>query len=249
MSFSRAALELGISQPAVSLHIRELEKQCCRPLFIRHGSYIELSPFGQEILPLIQEIIIRYEKLNERIALQDELLHRPLRLGATPILAKYLLPTLIATLRKTYPSLGVELLTLDNAAITDALNKRQIDFGLSDDEDPYDGLVYDSLFFDLQILVTASGAATSVPAQSLNKLPLISEKELGSIEAVISYLKHSDSYAFLPMIAIREELQTRRIRRVLTDTPPARRQYYLVYRPDETSDLKNLLKNLAQQPV
>ncbi|MBR5249012.1 MAG: LysR family transcriptional regulator [Bacteroidales bacterium] len=244
MSFSLAAKQLGISQPAVSQHIRELEKQCRQPLFTRKGTRIQLTPFAQEILPLITEITLRYQQLNQKIEVNVATTHHSLRLGATPTLARYLLPSLMATLHKTQPALRVSMTTLDNEAISKALLTKEIDYGFTEDEDPYDGLTYEPLQEDSQLLVTVNGAVRFVSADEIDQLPRISTQQLGSIEAVISYLRQTDTYAFLPQVAIQEELQTQRMRRVPTDAPTLHRQYFLVHHPEHEATIGDLIKSI-----
>lgn len=247
LSFSRAAKELSISQPAVSQHIAELEKQCQQPLFVRRGSFIELSPFGQELFPLVMEILKRYDEINQRIQAQEEVQQAPVRIGTTPSLAQHLLPTLLALLRKRLPNLQFKLRTTDSDTLSEQLQAHALDFGFSEEEDPYDGLTYELLLEDPYVLVTASGSAQHLAEHDFPLVPFVSEAELGGTEAVINYLKHADAYAFLPLLAAQDEIQLGRLRRIPTDAPQRKRQYFLVHQNKQDSALLQHLLQIAEQ--
>ncbi len=247
LSFSRAAKDLDISQPAVSQHISELEKQCQRPLFFRRGSFIELTPFGQELLPLVLEILKRYDDLNQRILARTETEATPILIGITSLLGQHVFPTLLALLRKQIPDLRCSMIQLESEQISQHLQEGSLDYGLTEDEDPYDGLCYELLLHDECPLVTANGSFSYLSTQDFPLVSFITENELGSTEAVISYLKHTDAYAFLPETAILDERKSGRLKIVPTDAILRKRQYFLVHKDKQKTALRQHILQIAQQ--
>ena len=68
LSFTRAASELFITQPAVTKHVGELERQLGVALFLRRGGTISLTPEGERLLGYARRILSLYGELNEAFA-------------------------------------------------------------------------------------------------------------------------------------------------------------------------------------
>ncbi|WP_051630212.1 hydrogen peroxide-inducible genes activator [Afifella pfennigii] len=107
--FGRAARRVGVTQPALSAQIRELEDDLGETLIERRPSGARLTRFGQEVaergarvLALVHEI----EGLSERYRGP---LAGPLRLGVIPSVGPYLLPRLLPFLRQALPQMRVRL--------------------------------------------------------------------------------------------------------------------------------------------
>ena len=96
--FGRAADACAITQPALSMQMKDLEKTLGTPLFERTARQVQLSSFGQEFLARVREILRSVDELEElALASQSRLVGR-LRIGVIPTIAPYLLPTLISKL-------------------------------------------------------------------------------------------------------------------------------------------------------
>ncbi|GGF76808.1 LysR family transcriptional regulator [Azorhizobium oxalatiphilum] len=96
--FRHAAEACGISQPALSMQIKELEQEVGTKLFERSARQVRLTSFGEEFAPRIRDILRSLDELGDLArASQDRLMGR-LRIGVIPTVAPYLLPTLIASL-------------------------------------------------------------------------------------------------------------------------------------------------------
>ena len=102
--FGLAADACAISQPALSMQIKELEAAVGSPLFERAPRQVRLTAFGTEFEVHVREILRKVDELGEvaRAAARDGLAG-PLRLGVIPTIAPYLLPRLIATLAREVP--------------------------------------------------------------------------------------------------------------------------------------------------
>ena len=107
--FGRAAEASSISQPALSMQIKELEETLGAPLFDRGARAVSLTGFGEEFAPRAREILRAVEELEDlgRV-LRDHMAGR-LRMGVIPTVAPYLLPRLIGDLGREYPGLDLQL--------------------------------------------------------------------------------------------------------------------------------------------
>lgn len=105
--FGRAANACAISQPALSLQIKELETMMGGPLVERTSRRIELTTLGEDFLARVHEILTRVDDLEELVRSSTEQLTGRLRLGVIPTIAPYLLPEAITALRQEFPNLEV----------------------------------------------------------------------------------------------------------------------------------------------
>ena len=121
LSFTKAANELFISQPAISKHIQELEKEYGVQLFDRIGNRIQLTRAGQLMLDHACKIIDAYQNLDFDMKKLTEKSGGELRIGASTTISQYVLPELIAEFRKLYPDIRITLLSGNSHEIEDAL--------------------------------------------------------------------------------------------------------------------------------
>lgn len=107
--FGRAAEAAAISQPALSMQIRDLEDTLGTPLLERGPRALRLTAFGEEFLARARAILRQTEELEDLArAARAELTGR-LRIGVIPTVAPYLLPRVIARLTAQYPALDLTL--------------------------------------------------------------------------------------------------------------------------------------------
>ena len=107
--FGEASDKLGISQPALSAQIAEMEKMAGSALFERTAKRIILTPLGLSFLPYVNDILGRMSALGDIIASHKVPLSHPLKLGIIPTVAPYLLPSLLPRIRYLYPSLSLQI--------------------------------------------------------------------------------------------------------------------------------------------
>lgn len=107
--FGRAAEASSISQPALSMQIRDLEESLGTPLVERGPRSLRLTAFGEDFLTRARAILRQVEELEDLArAARSELAGR-LRIGVIPTVAPYLLPQLIARMTVLYPALELTL--------------------------------------------------------------------------------------------------------------------------------------------
>jgi LysR family hydrogen peroxide-inducible transcriptional activator len=107
--FGRAADACAISQPAMSMQIRELETSLGTPLFERGARGVRLTSFGEAFAPRVAAILRSVDELGDLARATQAQLAGRLRLGVIPTIAPYLLPTLIANLTRMNASLDLHL--------------------------------------------------------------------------------------------------------------------------------------------
>ncbi|OOG74751.1 LysR family transcriptional regulator [Sinorhizobium sp. A49] len=103
--FGRAAESCAISQPALSVQIRELEELLGAPLVERGGRRIRLTSLGEEFVGRARAILRAVDELGDLGRAAHGPLAGRLRLGIIPTVAPYLLPSIIKSLAQLYPGL------------------------------------------------------------------------------------------------------------------------------------------------
>ena len=109
-SMTRAAEQLLISQPAVSLHVRELEHELDTVLFERNGPRIALSPAGERFYELAVPLVEGMDGLDQEFARAfDNLASGEVRVASGDAGANFVLPRVIRRLRQDHPGIRVHL--------------------------------------------------------------------------------------------------------------------------------------------
>jgi LysR family hydrogen peroxide-inducible transcriptional activator len=106
--FGRAADECGITQPALSMQIKEFEREIGVELIERRGSDLALTAIGTEVAHRAERILAATQDLLDA-AKHREILSGELNFGVIPTLAPYCLPKLLPRLQSTYRSLRLEV--------------------------------------------------------------------------------------------------------------------------------------------
>jgi DNA-binding transcriptional LysR family regulator len=128
-SFSKAAETLHLTQPGVSMHIKELEMHAGLPLFERIGKKLYITEAGQELLVRAREVIRTLKEADEAF---DGL--RGLRRGrislAVVSTAKYFAPRLLARFRNLYPEIEIRLGVNNRNAVIEQLRANEVDLAI-----------------------------------------------------------------------------------------------------------------------
>ncbi len=105
--FGRAAEDCAVSQPALSMQIRDLEALVGAPLVERGGRQIRLTPLGEDFAQRAREILRAVEELQDLGRASQGPLSGRLRIGVIPTVAPYLLPRVLTALSERYPALDL----------------------------------------------------------------------------------------------------------------------------------------------
>lgn len=114
-TFHGAARHVNVTQPTISMRIRELEHAMGTTLFDRRGRKVVPTAEGDIAIRYAREAMGLFEELETRLRTSDPL-HGSIRLGASEMLAMTCLPTIVAQMEAEIPSLRVEL-TVENSYV------------------------------------------------------------------------------------------------------------------------------------
>ena len=183
LSFTKAAEELLISQPAVTKHIGELEKQLGVPLLDRRRGAVSLTEPGKLALDYANRILDIYAGLNDAFAELGGPPAGSLRIGASTTIAQYVLPGILASFRRRYPEIDVEMATGNTEQIEALVAAGRIDIGMIEGKATSHALHYDPFMRDEVVLVTSVSNSAfrdeEVDLAALPRLPLVI-RETGS---------------------------------------------------------------------
>jgi LysR family transcriptional regulator, hydrogen peroxide-inducible genes activator len=107
--FGRAAEACAISQPALSMQIKELEQFLGGVLLERGARQIRLTKFGEEVAQRVRDILRSVDELGDFARASHDQLAGRLRVGMIPTIAPYLLPTVIGNLTRLHPELDIHV--------------------------------------------------------------------------------------------------------------------------------------------
>jgi len=130
-SFSAAAGKLGLTQPAVSLQIRQLEKRLGAALIERVGRKVRPTAAGTELLGHADRIDAAVSSALESVARHSSETIGHVRLGTDNTVTIFLLPPVLGALRKRYPNLEITVSTGNAADIVKAVEENRIDLALA----------------------------------------------------------------------------------------------------------------------
>lgn len=129
-SFRLAAERNFITQPAVSQHIRILEKKLDTILFERRGRNVVLTPEGEAFLPYAQNILKQYEEAQMRVRELNNRFSGTIRIATIYSVGLYELKPVVLKFLKKYPQVTLHLEYQPNAAIYEMVRNRTVDFGM-----------------------------------------------------------------------------------------------------------------------
>jgi DNA-binding transcriptional LysR family regulator len=274
-SFSAAAVRLGVSQPAVSLQVRQLEKRFGVKLIERVGRRVAPTAAGVEFLAHARAVETALDAAAEAMAPHAAGATGRVRLGTGATACIYLLPPLLRDLRHRFPTLEIMVSTGNTPDMLRAIEENRIDLGLL--TLPASGRMFDvrpMLDDEFVLIAPRDGAALpkEITAAALAKLPLVQYEpgantrrivdawsmragvslkpvmELGSVEAMKELVGAGLGCSVLPRMALRAaEVQRRFVMRSLK--PKLYRKLALVLRKDKplTKGLRELIKAIEMR--
>src|SRR2546427_5871591 len=129
-SFSRAAVELLISQPSVSIQVRELERQLGADLFEQVGKSVRLTEAGRVLDVYAARILALIDEARGAVDELKGLQRGRLLLGATPTPGTYVLPPLLGRFKEQYPGIEIVLQIKEGRRIQEMLLGHELDLGV-----------------------------------------------------------------------------------------------------------------------
>src|ERR1700742_11802 len=193
LSFTRAAGELFITQPAVTKHIKELEQQLNVRLFKRNGNNISLTTAGKVLLQYTEKIFQTYAELETELAQLSNIEGGPLHIGASTTVAKTILPRLLALFKQTYPAITFTFTQGNTDHITQQVLAEKVDIAIVEGAAHYPQIAYAPFAKDEIVLVTRannqlSKKAEITPKQLLNIPLVLREAGSGTLDVIYNAL-------------------------------------------------------------
>jgi DNA-binding transcriptional LysR family regulator len=156
-SFSKAGLELQLSQPTISAHVANLEEELGVPLFDRLGRTVLATQAGEVLYRGAKQVFQQVGRINSEIGLLRDMVVGDLLLGGSTIPANYILPSLLKTFLALYPSLRVHMTIGDTDSIIRQVGQGRLELGIVGSQPEQQGIAAYPLHRDELVLVTAPG--------------------------------------------------------------------------------------------
>jgi LysR family transcriptional regulator, transcriptional activator of the cysJI operon len=156
LSFTKAAAELFITQPAVTKHINELEQQYKAKLFERRGNRIALTKAGELLLQYTEKIFELYNDASFEINALNSHREGLLKLGASTTMSQYIAAPLLAKFRNKFPDVQLSLITANTEHIEHNLINKDIEIGIIEGYAKNPEITYTPFLKDELVLVCST---------------------------------------------------------------------------------------------
>jgi len=188
-SFSQAAERLGVTQPAVSLQVRALEKRLGAQLLDRSGRRVEPTEAGLRLYRGAQRLLALEEQLVEEVAGEGEgALAGDLRLGASTGPAAIVVPLLLCEFQRGNPEVKISLSVHDTQSVVDLVAERELELGIVGAARRHRSVRFEPFFEDEIILACPPGhafAGRTVTIDELRSEQLIVMQEGAGVRQIV----------------------------------------------------------------
>jgi DNA-binding transcriptional LysR family regulator len=261
-SFTKAADELYITQPAVSHQIRSLEDELSEPLLERTRPHLRLTYAGEVFYSYVLRILSLKEEATAAVKDLAGGEHGRVTIAAIGTSAIYVLPDFLYQFRQSHPHIHVVLRTMGGEEIREMVLADQIDLGIVGSHINTSNLQTISLFEDqIRPLVHPMhpyAQAGRAELAQLAKEPFIQfgswegwrnyvrsifaqigiipeeQFQVDSIDAVKRLVERGLGFTIAPIVAAQNEINAGTLMPLeLTDIPPISREILLIHRPDK----------------
>jgi len=261
LNYTRAAEEVNLSQPSVSVRMRELERNLGSKLFEQLGKKVALTEAGQLLVPFATRVIAGISDARQAIAELQGMERGLLRIGASTTPGMYLIPRTLANFKRLYPKIEVHLAVKDTRQIEDGVIRNEFDFGfvgghLAGDEVDVLPWMTDHLVLVVAsnhhlarkksvtiaelrkerfILREAGSATRAAVARHLKKVDLEVETvmEMENPESVKKAVQSGLGIAFISKFAVETELKAKTLFAMRVNGLDINRKLKIVYRKDK----------------
>jgi LysR family hydrogen peroxide-inducible transcriptional activator len=238
--FGRAAAACAISQPALSMQIKDLEKDLGVTLVERRSGDVMLTETGVEIARRAERILSEVSDLDDFARHRGAVLSGTLKFGVIPSVAPYVLPHLLPVLQERHPDLELELRETQTRFLVEELIRGSLDVVMIALPSPVPEIETLALFDDAFLLAAPSGddlpSRTRITADDIDPRRLIlleeghclrdqalafcndatggSLRELGatSLTTVMQMVANGYGVTLIPEIAVPVEARDQRVK-------------------------------------
>ncbi|MDF2036065.1 LysR family transcriptional regulator [Cytobacillus oceanisediminis] len=165
-NFTKTAELLLMSQPSVSLHIKNLEKEFQTKLFQRSPKYLKITPSGEILYDRAKQMITIYEQTRQEILEQQNTIKGDLKIAASFTIGEYILPPLLLDLQNQYPELNLQVTIANTEEVVQSTRSHHVDIGLIEGQTNERELIVTPFLEDELFIVTS------------NQHPLVQKEEV-----------------------------------------------------------------------
>jgi DNA-binding transcriptional LysR family regulator len=188
-SFSQAADQLGVTQPAVSLQIRSLEQRVGQQLLDRSGRRVEPTEAGLRLYRGAQRLIALEQQLLADLGEEAEgELKGRLEIGASTGPGGTVLPVILGEFQQLNPLVHVALTVSDTHHVVEQVGRRELELGIVGVAGRHRGVTFEPFYRDEVVLAVPAGHARAGKAMTLDELkaePLVLMQEGAGIRQMI----------------------------------------------------------------
>ncbi|GED42993.1 LysR substrate-binding domain-containing protein [Cobetia marina] len=159
LSFVEAGTLVHLSQPALSLAVKNLEESLGGRLFQRSTRQVSLTPEGRAFFPLARRILSDWEHAEDEMRQRFSLGRGRVALAAMPTFAGNLLPGVLADFRRQFPEITIEVNDVIAEEVVERVTDGRVELGICFDPGVREDLVFESLFEDRYIAIIPEGHA------------------------------------------------------------------------------------------
>lgn len=153
MSFASAAQQLHLSQPALSLAIKNLEEDLGGRLLMRTTRTLALTPEGEALLPIAKRLLAQWENASDEMKQRFALQLGRISIAAMPSFAASLLPKAIYNYRQRYQHIQIAIDDVLSDIVVERVVSHQVELGVTFMPDSFSGLDFHPLYEDRFIAV------------------------------------------------------------------------------------------------
>jgi len=205
-SLTRAAAELGLSQPAVSMQVQALEEELGLRLLDRLPRRVVPTAAGEVLFDYARRLLALQEEATQALAELKGLRVGSLRVAASPTIGNYLLPGILGRFQGRYPGLRVIADIAPSHRVAEALRSRAAEVGLVEAEIDAEGLVGEPFCMDELVLVVPANhpwaRRPSVEPQELLAVPLVAREPESGTRALVDERLRSVGVAVDPAMEL-----------------------------------------------
>lgn len=129
-NYQRAADACHITQPTLSMQVKKAEESLGHLVFDRSRNPLELTPYGQQLMPILRDILHEYERIEELNKMTSGHFQERIKIGVIPTIAIYLIPELYSTWVKENPEVKFEISELRTVELIQAIESKKIDLAI-----------------------------------------------------------------------------------------------------------------------
>lgn len=196
LSFTKAAEQLFMTQPAVTFQIKQLEEHLNTRLFERSHGRIALTPAGELVFSYAEKILTLSEELETRVGELTGAISGPLLLGASTTVAEFYLPQILGEFKAMHPHVQAHMTVANSETIVNRVAEHALDLGLIESPLHQHGVHTEVVCEDVLVLICSPkhklAKARRVTAAEVAAEPFVSrEPGSGTREVADQYFQQN----------------------------------------------------------